>query len=87
MWRNNLWWLAEYGITICLEWRARGFADTCLEKFEQYQTTLPKTPPPSWLGLEEFHRSHRSNLLRKNRQHYLQYFDEPDDLPYIWPGG
>lgn len=41
---------------------------------------------PSWLGDEEFHRSHRSNLLRKNEQHYQQFWpDERNDLEYVWP--
>jgi hypothetical protein len=40
---------------------------------------------PSWFGLEEFHRSHRSNLLRKDYEYYSQYFDEDPNLPYYWP--
>ncbi len=42
---------------------------------------------PPWFGNEEFHRSHRSNLLRKEPEWYLQFgWEEPPDLPYIWPG-
>jgi hypothetical protein len=41
---------------------------------------------PPWLGNEDFHRSHRSNLLRKYPEHYRQFWpDEPDNLPYFWP--
>ena len=40
---------------------------------------------PIWFGNEEFHRSHRSNLLRKDFKYYSQYFDEPNDLEYYWP--
>lgn len=41
---------------------------------------------PSWFGNEEFHASHRSNLLRKDSIFYSQYYwDESSDLPYIWP--
>lgn len=41
---------------------------------------------PWWLGWEEFHRSHRSNLLRKKPEWYSQFgWTEPDDLPYCWP--
>lgn len=41
---------------------------------------------PSWLGDEDFHASHRSNLLRKDPVYYSQFgWVEPDDLPYIWP--
>jgi len=41
---------------------------------------------PLWLGNEELHASHRSNLLRKAPLWYGQFgWTEPDDLPYIWP--
>ena len=32
------------------------------------------------------HASHRSNLLRKDPEHYMQFgWTEPPDLPYVWP--
>lgn len=41
---------------------------------------------PPWVGNEDFHASHRSNLLRKDREYYSKFgWTEPDDLPYIWP--
>ena len=41
---------------------------------------------PPWLGNEEFHASHRSNLLRKDKDFYGKYgWKESDNLPYIWP--
>jgi hypothetical protein len=41
---------------------------------------------PPWLGDEEFHRSHRSSLVRKDPAWYRERFDDvPDDLPYVWP--
>lgn len=42
---------------------------------------------PEWFGDKDFHRSHASNLIRKNPEHYRPIFgdDVPDDLPYIWP--
>lgn len=41
---------------------------------------------PSFIGNKEFHASHRSNLLRKNKEWYSQFnWTETDDLPYIWP--
>lgn len=40
---------------------------------------------PSWLT-DEFCLSHRSNLIRKNPDHYRPLWpDVPDNLPYIWP--
>lgn len=41
---------------------------------------------PKWLGNHIFHASHRSNLLRKDPEHYGQFgWNEPDDLDYVWP--
>jgi hypothetical protein len=45
---------------------------------------------PSWLGDEDLHRSHRSNLIAKDPGFYRHRFTErfgaePDDLPYVWP--
>jgi len=40
---------------------------------------------PPWLGDEALHRSHRSALLRKDPEYYGRFFDEPLDLPYVWP--
>lgn len=41
---------------------------------------------PRWLADEEFHRSHRSSLVRKDPDFYRPLFpDVPDDLPYVWP--
>lgn len=45
-------------------------------------------PKPSFIGDEEFHRSHQSNLIRKLPEFYRPLFPGvPDDLPYIWPVG
>lgn len=41
---------------------------------------------PNWFGDFNFHRSHRSNLLRKDKVYYGRFgWSEPDDLSYIWP--
>jgi len=86
MWRGHETALALYGVTICREWRKRGFKDTLLPWFEDRMTNLtPANSEPSWLT-EEFCRSHQSNLLRKDPTHYAQhFFGVPDTLPYIWP--
>jgi len=85
MWRNHLFTLSMYAITICDEWISRGYKDTCRGKIIDIALNLPRTKPPSWLGDYKFHISHQSNLLRKKPEHYIKYFrDIPDDLPYIW---
>ncbi len=41
---------------------------------------------PPWLGDEELHASHRSNLPRKDAAFYGRYgWSGLPDLPYVWP--
>jgi hypothetical protein len=85
MWRGYERSLADYGVDICLEWIRRGFEDeVCLEYFLDNQ--IGSIMIPWWFGDVEFHASHRSNLLRKDRGWYGRFgWPEPDDLPYVWP--
>jgi hypothetical protein len=89
-WRNHpvtLMWtgyesaLQLYQNYTIQEWINRGYKNTMqLEIIE-----LDLVVFPHWFGLDEFHRSHRSNLLRKDYEYYSQYFDEPSNLEYYWP--
>ena len=37
-------------------------------------------------GWTNLHASHRSNLLKKDPEHYGQFgWSEPHDLAYVWP--
>jgi len=63
------------------EWIGRGYKNTM--QLEVINMRDIKMPP--WFGGKEFHRSHRSNLLRKDYEYYSQYFDEPTNLEYHWP--
>lgn len=63
------------------EWVKRGYNNTM--QFEELNYKRITLPP--WFGNKDFHRSHRSNLLRKDYEYYSQYFDEPSDLEYYWP--
>lgn len=92
MWYNNPMSLYKYEIAVCDEWVRRGKTDNCLDKTTAIFTTYQdlggeiNIEPPHWLGNMEFHLSHQSNLLRKDRKHYFKYFgDIPDNLPYFWP--
>lgn len=63
------------------EWIDRGYKNTMqFEELDYRRITLPP-----WFGNKDFHKSHRSNLLRKDYEYYSQYFDEPSDLEYYWP--
>lgn len=87
MWRGHEGWLIYYGQIICAEWLKRGYKDTCLVKIESFKSKYwSDYAVPAFLGNEAFHRSHQSNLIRKDPTHYAPLFpDVPSDLPYIWP--
>ncbi len=84
-WRGSADALCLYGITMCKEWIRRGYIDNQLPWFQERLTT--STPNmPKWLGREDFHRSHKSNLLRKDPAHYGPLWpDVPPNLEYVWP--
>jgi len=89
MWKGHRLRLAEYGLVVCDEWIARGYRDSCRDKLVRYIEAIcvnHSAASPSWLGHEEFHLSHRSNLVRKLPEHYRPLWPGvPDDLPYVWP--
>jgi hypothetical protein len=73
MWKNYEDALLLYGQIICLEWKQRGCKDTLLEKFvtelrERKVVHHNFIKHPSWWGSNDFHASHRSNLLRKGNE-------------------
>lgn len=85
MWRGHETALALYGETVCREWIRRGYNDTMLERFVNLVDGETVTMP-AWIGDAEVHRSHQSNLLRKDRDFYGPLFPGvPDDLEYVWP--
>lgn len=91
MWRGHASFLGVYGIYICEEWLRRGYKDEQLAKITKLKDEgvfEQRAYVPSWFGDEDFHASHRSNLLRKNPEFYGQYgWAESPDLEYVWPVG
>jgi hypothetical protein len=89
MWVPNPRELFLYHDQIVDKWVSRGFQDTTWNSFlDLYVDTFGTKvfPDLKFLGWEPFHASHRSNLLRKDPEHYGQFgWTEPHDLPYIWP--
>lgn len=94
MWKGHEYYLLSYAIFITKEWIERGYKDSMLPWFEDKFHDARKSmhlrsyakPYPAWLGNQEFHASHRSNLLRKAPKHYRQIWpNEPDNLEYVWP--
>lgn len=85
MWSGHEAGLAAYGISICEEWISRGYNDTCSEKIS-ILAQPDYSDYPEWWEDERVHSSHRSNLLRKFPEHYLQFgWLENSDIPYFWP--
>ena len=96
MWKGFESALAFYALCICEEWRKRGYKDTCLEKIldasnlsaKQLVSSIPEMKFPSFCSDEAFILAHRSNLLRKDFNHYSQFnWRVEPNLPYIWPEG
>lgn len=96
MWRGRTAGLVVYALAMVRVWRERGFADsteTLIAEFAPHAAGMTQAEAaaagllPSWVGNEELHLSHRSNLLAKDPAFYRSRFPEdPDDLPYVWPG-
>lgn len=91
MWADHLDAFWFYHQEICSRWTSLGFKDTCRKKFDDVwfefgPVTIPNSfDYPDWYN-EDFIRAHRSNLVRKDPEHYRAFWpDVPDDLPYIWP--
>jgi hypothetical protein len=99
MWRGRTPALVAYGLAMARVWQERGFADSTASQIGEFAPEVVDVPQPelaaagvlpSWLGDEELHRSHRSNLIAKDPSFYRERFAdrfgaEPDDLPYVWP--
>jgi hypothetical protein len=99
MWRGRTPALVAYGLAMARIWRERGFADSTASQIGEFAPEVVDRSQgelaaagllPSWLGDEDLHRSHRSNLIAKDPAFYRERFAdrfgaEPDDLPYVWP--
>lgn len=86
MWRGYEGALVQYGIACCRVWKMCGYTDNMLPYFLELAVEYPNHDMPPWFGDPDFHRSHQSNLVRKDEAYYRQFYpDVPDDLDYVWP--
>lgn len=99
MWSGYEEALVRYGLEVCRVWTEAGRKDTCaLTMAADFVAVRPgavvRGVPelaragelPNWLGDEDFHRSHRSALVRKDPAFYAGLFPGvPPGLPYVWP--
>lgn len=82
MWRDYEHALNHYLLESIYEWIKRGFKNSIRGE----NPLVINYEKPFWLGNEEFHASHKSNLLRKDLSWYGKFgWKEPDNLSYIWP--
>lgn len=96
MWRGRVPALVGYGLAAVAAWTEQQRPDSTAAQIAEF---APGTAGwsqdrlagagllPSWLGLPELHRSHRSRLLAKDPEFYRPLFPEtPVGLDYYWPG-
>lgn len=80
MWMGYEDALKAYGNACICDWIERGYSNN-MPLWEHGDIVMPP-----WFGDEDFHKSHQSNLLRKDAEFYGSVFPGvPDNLPYIWP--
>ena len=81
MWKGYENALKQY-LNECIEhWIARGYNNNMKKEIIE-----GKIEYPHWLGDDKFHSTHRSNLLRKDKEFYSKYlWTEADNMEYYWP--
>lgn len=91
MWKGYEDALLIYGLSMCDEWRNRGYRDTMKERFVKelirHKNNRYQLRYPEWLISDSMRvcASHRSNLLRKDKKYYSKFkWREKDNLPYVW---
>jgi hypothetical protein len=81
MWQGHANALKLYFNAAVAEWIQRGYKNTM-----EPEKIRGKIKFPKWVGNRKFHKSHKSNLVRKDGAHYLKFFGEiSPDLEYVWP--
>lgn len=91
MWGGYESALVAYAKAFNAEWYRRRGKDhgawLNLEKLARKAGVDPSTKNlPFWWGDSRVHDTHKSNLLRKDREHYARFIGVvSDDLDYYWP--
>lgn len=88
MWMGYVPALTSYGLAMADAWIRRGGSDSTRANILEFapwaEGSVPDMPP--WLGREELHESHRSNLVRKDPAFYGPRFPGCcAGLEYLWP--
>ena len=83
MWTPYTECLKLYTNTIITEWIRQGYNNNM--EFYDIKPNMDMVDIPHWIGKEEFHSSHRANLLRKDYEYYSQFgWVENPESPYVW---
>jgi hypothetical protein len=89
MWKGHVGALCAYGVTICREWKRRGFNDGCLVQFLRRLEEFPDQSPPEWWGQHEVHEAHRRYLVARLPEHYGPIWPGvepwPEGVNQVWP--
>lgn len=81
MWRGHTNALKIYFNKSVEVWKSRGYKNNM-----EFEKIRGKVVFPFWLGDKRFHSSHRSNLLRKNKEFYSKFkWKESPGMNYFWP--
>jgi len=87
IWANHKKALALYSLAGLAELKNRGrdYPHHVLT-FQSYLDSCPDTGFPAIWGREDFHLSHRSNLIKKRPEWYVPIFgaDIEANLEYVW---
>lgn len=88
MWDGYEYVLGVYGMSACSEWQnKRGNRDKIAFEIHARLEGLPKEfDMPPWMEDLDFHRSHRSYLIRKMPEFYEELWpNTPLNMPLLWP--
>jgi hypothetical protein len=81
MWKGHTNVLKLYFNKSVKLWISKGYRNNM-----KLETIKGKIIFPPWFGNKKFHASHRSNLLRKDKEFYSKFgWKEKDNLDYVWP--
>ena len=88
MWQGYEYTLCVYGMSSCSVWQnERGNRDRLAFDMHALMDGYPHDLlQPPWIGDLNFHRSHRSYLIRRDPNSYaLKWPNTPENMPILWP--
>ena len=79
--------LCAYGFRCCQEYTNRySKVHSLVDKFWDFYDDSKFLLFPRWFGDDRFHKTHRSNLYRKNPDFYSEFKSDYEDIKaYCWP--